>query len=111
MLFQLSLRCYHECLQEPMRLMAEPGREWQALETAVEQYMGFAQECPQLWSLVFDRHAPGFTPSAESMAGSQRLLGESVEATTLAIERGAFAPRIPPAHANDLFIAMLHGLT
>jgi AcrR family transcriptional regulator len=109
-LYLLGVRLYAERDRTVRQLLNQPGQEWEALHAAIEQYLGFAQECPELWRLVFERHVPGFTPSETSMAESRALLDQSVSAMTTFIERGVFRPGLPPERATDLFIAMLHGL-
>jgi AcrR family transcriptional regulator len=86
-----------------------PG--WQQFEAWIEARMRFAQEQPELFSLVFERPVPGFEPSAESMEESQRFLDEARHSFSQLIEAGVVHPPGAPERAFDLFIAMTHGLS
>ncbi len=107
-LFALGVRLHLERV-EPF--LSGPGLDWEGLRAAIEAYMGFAHDYPELWKLVYERPVPGFVPSEESMAGSRLLLERSVEAMRQAIEKGTFATGVSAEQATDLFIAVLHGLT
>ncbi|HEV2108782.1 MAG TPA: TetR/AcrR family transcriptional regulator [Thermomicrobiales bacterium] len=107
-LFALGVRLHLERVEH---LLDGPVLDWEGLRAAIEGYMGFAHEYPELWKLVYERPVPGFVPSEESMAASRQFLERSVEAMRPAIEKGTFAPGVSPEQATDLFIAVLHGLT
>lgn len=107
-LFALGVRLHLERVEH---LLNGPGLDWEGLRAAIEGYMGFAHDYPELWKLVYERPVPGFVPFEESMAASHQFLERSVEAMRQAIEKDTFAPGVSPEQATDLFIAMLHGLT
>ena len=86
-----------------------PG--WEQFEAWIEARMRFAQEQPELFSLVFERPVPGFAPSAESMEASRTFLDEARHFFSRLIEAGVIHPPGAPDRAFDLFIAMTHGLS
>jgi AcrR family transcriptional regulator len=86
-----------------------PG--WQQFEAWIDARMRFAQEQPELFSLVFERPVPGFEPSAESMEESRRFLDEGRSFFSQLIDAGVIQPPGAPDRAFDLFIAMTHGLS
>jgi AcrR family transcriptional regulator len=86
-----------------------PG--WQQVEAWIEARMRFAQEQPELFSLVFERPVPGFEPSTESMAESRAFLDEARHFFSQLMEAGVIHPPGAPERAFDLFSAMTHGLS
>lgn len=82
-----------------------------SLQSALETYMRFAQENPELYQLMFQRPVPGFVPSEESMAVSLAVLAEGQAELEAVVGRGELAPDLPLTEARDLFIALQHGLT
>jgi AcrR family transcriptional regulator len=109
-LFREGIRLYRASL---LRLGAEPTGDaiWVRFRQALEAYMGFAQEHPDLYQLVFERPVPGFIPSPEGMDESRRMLAAADELIGAALAAGAIAPGVAPERARDLILAMLHGLT
>lgn len=81
------------------------------LISAMQSYMGFAQANPDLYQLMFQRPAPDFVPSDESMAVSLGLLQKMGEELAAIFAAGELHTDLPLAEARDLFIAMQHGLT
>ncbi|MGH2618565.1 MAG: TetR/AcrR family transcriptional regulator [Thermomicrobiales bacterium] len=84
---------------------------WDRLHVRFETYMRFAQENPELYQLAYERPIPGFVPSAESLeeafrapAGFERFLADAVASGQIVLD-------MPVAHARDLLIGMIHGLT
>lgn len=86
---------------------------WTLGRASMLYYMTFACENPELFKLLFERHVPGFEPSAESMAVSLGSLHEGQQTFLLAVvEQGIDLPAdISPGDVYDVFIAMAHGLT
>ncbi len=84
---------------------------WERVQAAMEGYMGFAQQHPELWRLTFERPVPGFVPSEESMEESDRLLATARRQVAEAIEAGAMEPGLTPAEATDFINSLMHGLT
>lgn len=107
-LFLLGNRIFHE---QQVRLLQQQTDPWTTIRAAMEAYMTFAQQHPELWQLVFERPVPGFVPSEESMEESRRVLESGVRVIKEAIESGQMAPGLPPARATDFLSAMMHGLT
>lgn len=89
----------------------ESGSFWEYVAAWLTTYMQFAQEHPELYQLVFERPVPGFVPSEESMAESKSMLGEFEQTLQKAVNGGWMRPNVSVAHARDLLIAMMHGLT
>lgn len=106
-LFRLGLRLYGEYSDRAMQ-QARDGRE--ELAVAIESYMSFAQQHPELWALVFERPVPGFIPSEQSMAESRDRLSVASRFMEEAIERGEIVPGVQPEQARDFVIALMHGL-
>lgn len=84
---------------------------WATFRRAMQAYMAFAVDHPDLYQLVFERPVPGFTPSPASMEVSSGVLAGAIQAIAAAEEAGVLAPGLPPAQAFDLLNAMMHGLT
>ena len=105
-LFRLGFTLYAEQMQPAL----PEAQTWQEeIRLAFEAYLAFAVQNPDLYQLCFERPAPGFVPSAESLQFSVGLLRTFYE-------RAAQWPatvdtRLPPEQAVDLLIAMMHGLT
>lgn len=107
-LFLLGVRRFRERMAPLFVVDLEP---WTRLRVAIETYMRFAQEQPELYQLVFERPVPGFEPSAASMAESLAALGDATRAIEELVASGAMRPPVPVEQARDLIIAMMHGLT
>lgn len=74
-------------------------------------YMTFAHENPDLFQIMFERPIPDFVPSEESMAISLEALQEGQNRLSEILATNAIDTRMPAEQANDLIIAMMHGLT
>ncbi len=107
-LFLLGTRMFYERQEQLLRQHTDV---WETLRGAMGAYLGFAQQHPELWQLVFERTVPGFVPSEESMEESRRLLGVGMQVITQAIESGDISPGLSPAQATDFTSAVMHGLT
>ena len=81
------------------------------LQSAMETYMRFAQENPDLYQLMFQRPVPAFIPSEDSMAVSLARLDEVRIQFSNMFTSGELTTSLPFEEARDLFIAMQHGLT
>lgn len=97
-------RCMDErpCQDGPLR---------ENLTSAMQTYMRFAQENPDLYQLMFQRPVPDFVPSDESMAVSLAALEKARTQFAGILESGELAFDIPVEEALDLHIALQHGLT
>ena len=83
---------------------------WQGeVRLAMEAYLTFAIENPELYQLCFERPVPGFQPSDASMQVSQDNL-QAAYSRIAAIQED-LDTSLPPAQITDLLIAMMHGLT
>ena len=107
-LFREGIRTL-QAYMEPV--FQQPGSFPERLKTALEAYLRFAQEHPDLYQLCFERPVPGFVPSEESMAESRADLARFEAELAEAIATGQIKPRVPASQARDLIIAMMHGLT
>lgn len=83
---------------------------WDALRAIFEAYFDFADDHPEMYQLIHQRHVPGFVPSDESLAESVRLTEAGVEMLREWIDRGEIDPALSPEQAFDLVIAVMHGL-
>lgn len=87
------------------------GTAYEQVKGAIEEYLAFAQENPDLYQLMMQRPVPGFVPSNESMSVSLTNLQESSEWLRQVIEEAEIAPDMPVEEARDLLFAMIQGLT
>lgn len=105
-LFRLGFKLWGEHIKEATR----EAQTWQdEVRLAMEAYMTFAMENPELYQLCFERPVPGFVPSEESMAVSLGTLREGY--TRIAGLRDRIHTSLAAEQATDLIIAMMHGLT
>ena len=81
------------------------------MQSAMETYMRFAQENPDLYQLMFQRPVPDFVPSEESMAVSLARLDQARSQFAHILTSDNLATNLPFEEARDLFIALQHGLT
>lgn len=97
------------------RKMAErPGQDGslrEQLRSAMETYMRFAQENPDLYQLMFQRPVPEFVPSETSMAASLAALGAARAQFAETLQSAELTLGVPLEQALDLVIAFEHGLT
>ena len=97
------------------RAMAErpsqDGTLREKLQSAMETYMRFAQENPDLYQLMFQRPVPEFVPSETSMAASLATLGAARAQFAETLQGAELTLGIPLEQALDLVIAFEHGLT
>ena len=107
-LFRVAMRVFRAYIA-PVWEEHAPG--WQQFEAWIEARMRFAQEQPELFSLVFERPVPGFEPSVKSMEESREFLDEARHFFSQLIEARVIHPPGAPERAFDLFIAMTHGLS
>src|SRR5260370_25738566 len=107
-LFRMGVRLSAERSE---RLAQTSPSLWEYARVSLEHYMTFAQDYPELYQLVFERHVPGFVPSEESMNESRQLLGRADQIVEQGLKQGSLVPGLSSVQARDLFIAMTHGLT
>ena len=96
------------------RMMSRPGQDAtlrENLQSAIETYMRFAQENPDLYQLMFQRPVPDFVPSEASMAVSLGLLEAIRPQMERMLQSEELVLKLPLEEARDLFIALQHGLT
>jgi AcrR family transcriptional regulator len=107
-LFRLGIERFAEHME---RIMADGADPWEQIGAALEGYMRFAQQEPDLWSLVFERPVPGFTPSPESMEISHQVLARGQGIIRELMASGVVRPGLTPERATDFLDAVMHGLT
>jgi len=96
--------------QEQVSTYIRGAQTWQEeVRLALEAYMSFAIQNPDLYQLCFERPVPGFVPSEESMLLSLSILKDAyarVEGL-----HNQLGTSLPPEQVSDLIIAIMHGLT
>lgn len=111
-LYDALFRFGFELFAERMNRVLENTQTWQeSLRNAMETYMQFALDYPELYQLCFERPVPGFVPSEESMRVSLALLESSTARVEQFMRESGGWLGLTPAQVNDLGIAMMHGLT
>lgn len=108
-LFKVGVRLWAQRVEE-LRA-ADFGSPWELLRAMLEAYLDFADENPEMYQLIHERHVPRFEPSPESLAESVRLTEAGVEAIKEWTDRGELIAGMSPDEASDLVIAVMHGLT
>lgn len=107
-LFVMGMQMYRERLGV---LLDTYGVTWEGLERAMEGYLSFALENPELYQLLFERPVPGFVPSADGMAESRKLLELAQRMAEEAIVTGTFKTSLSADVTANLFISLMHGFT
>jgi len=104
--FRLGFTLWRDHVNEYVRT----APSWQeGVRLAMEAYMTFAIQNPELYQLCFERPVPGFVPSDESMKVSLDGLEEWYAYITGL--QDDIQSDLPPRQIADLLIAMMHGLT
>ncbi len=107
-LFREGWRTYAARVRD---ITEQHGAGFGLFEAAIEEYMRFADENPELYALMFERPVPGFVPSPESMAEVHSLLDDLYGATQALIDAGVIRSGLSARETSDLFLAVMHGLT
>lgn len=105
-LFRMGIELFAEQTTIPEQLSG-----WERFAYAVEAYMRFAVENPDLYQILFERPVPGFEPSEESMAASLAALNRGRRELAEFFAVTGIDPGMSVEQATDLVIAMSHGLT
>lgn len=117
--FESKDAMYDALFREGVRLWAERvegirsrrfASPWELMRAIFEAYFDFADDHPEMYQLIHERHVPGFVPSEQSLVESERLTEAGVETIGEWIERGELVPGLPADQAFDLVIAVMHGL-
>jgi AcrR family transcriptional regulator len=115
--FDNKMAIYDALFKQGMELFAqktavpEGVSGWDHFAYALEAYMRFAVENPELYQLLFERPVPGFEPSEESMAVSLATLARGRADMSKFLAEAGIDAGLPVDQALDLTIAMAHGLT
>jgi AcrR family transcriptional regulator len=105
-LFQLGFTLWDKHFEEYI----QNAQTWQdEIRLAMEAYMVFAIQNPELFQLCFERPVPGFVPSEESLQISFGNL-EKMYARISKVQAGIQSD-VEPIQMTDLLIAIAHGLT
>ena len=105
-LFRLGFSLWEEHIQ----VATQNAQTWQEeTRLAMEAYMTFAMQNPDLYQLCFERPVPGFVPSAESLQISLRALQGGY--ARIAKLHHNLDTSLPVEQVTDLMIALMHGLT
>ncbi|MDZ7726725.1 MAG: TetR/AcrR family transcriptional regulator [Dehalococcoidia bacterium] len=107
-IFRLGMQQYRAEVDAVAR---EAGNGPDALDAAVAHALRFADANPELYSLLFERHVPGFEPSEESMREAQGLLDDGARHVQRLVDSGAIRPALPIEQARDILIVVIQGLT
>ncbi|HLZ28990.1 MAG TPA: TetR/AcrR family transcriptional regulator [Chloroflexota bacterium] len=110
-LFLLGVRLFAQHVERASAELTPNSSTAEQLRARLIQYLTFAHEQPDLYSLVFERPVPGFEPSAANMAAATDLLAASRAAWAAMLSSGELQPDLTPDQSHDLFIALQHGLT
>jgi AcrR family transcriptional regulator len=86
------------------------GATWEGIEALFRSYLEFAQEYPELFQLVFERHVPGFEPSEATMNESWEMLAKVSQYLQTIIQAGLIQAALPMDQVRDLVFALMHGL-
>ncbi|MBI5946980.1 MAG: TetR/AcrR family transcriptional regulator [Chloroflexi bacterium] len=106
--FRLGMQKYRAEVEE---LERNPGDGPGSLEASIRHYMRFADENPELYSLLFERPVPGFEPSAASMAEAEGLLADAGARVNALLDAGTIRSGLPVDQTRDIVIVLMHGLT
>lgn len=105
-LFRLGFERWDAHVQE----YAGDAETWQEkIRLAMEAYLTFAVQNPELYQLCFERPVPGFEPSPESLRVSTDNLQTWVE--HIVDFKEDLKTDLPAEQITDLVIALSHGLT
>jgi AcrR family transcriptional regulator len=107
-LFALGMRMYREQTEVSF---AHYGATWEGIQDAIEVYMAFALENPELYQLVFERPVPGFVPSPAGLEEASKLLEMGRRYAAEVVDSGTLDPPISAEATLNLLIALMHGLT
>ena len=107
-LFVMGMQIYN---QRTAQVIAQYGLSWDLIPAALTTFMQFAHDYPELYQLIFQRPVPGFVPSHEGIAEMIKLVGASQSAITSLIEAGVIQSGVSAEQTNNLFIALMHGIT
>jgi AcrR family transcriptional regulator len=86
----------------------EPG--WDLIRAWFATRLEFALEHPELYHLCFSSPVPGFEPSPESVAETQKQVALIRDGVNRLIDAGVIDPGIPAERARDLLLAVRHGI-
>ena len=105
-LFQLGFTLWDKHFEEYI----QNAQTWQdEIRLAMEAYMVFAIQNPELFQLCFERPVPGFVPSEESLQISFGNLEKLY--TRISKVQTDIQSDLEPKQMTDLMIAIAHGLT
>jgi len=107
-LFVFGMRIYNE---RTAQAIEQSGLSWKLIGNALTIFMEFAHEHPELYQLIFLRPVPGFMPSEEGIVEMTNLIAMARGAISRLIEAGVIKSQVSAEQTNDLFVALMHGIT
>src|SRR5690606_15137839 len=107
-LFAMGMKMYRAFAME---LIDQASGFEAKIEAGIAGYMRFADENPELYPLLFERPVPGFVPSEESMTEIRGMADDNMTHFQQAMDAGMIDTGLTAKQAQDLFIAVMHGLT
>lgn len=107
-LFWLGTRLFRERMSQVAT--EHPVSPWDQLERFLTAYLQCAIDNPDLFKLVYERHVPGFVPSAASMAEANASLEEANQYLEDFLKAAKLNRVASIEHMRDLFIALMHGI-
>lgn len=107
-LYRLGVRLFRERME---RAMSQNTPLWDRFHATIEAYMAFAQTNPELYQIIFDSAVLGYEPSGESRAASEAAWEALRAGFGRMIGSAEIDPGLPAEAAQDLMMALTHGLT
>jgi AcrR family transcriptional regulator len=107
-LFALGMKMQCAMMQE---IMTRDDSLEAKIEAGIEGYMRFADDHPELYPLLFERPVPGFVPSETALTDIRQLMQDGAAVFQQAIDAGLMAPGLTAQQTQDVFLAVMHGLT
>ena len=107
-LFGLGMKLLREMMTE---ILTRDDSLETKIEAGIEGYMRFADDHPELYPLLFERPVPGFVPSEAAMSDIRALMEEGAASFQLDIDAGRIDPGLTAQETQNLFLAVMQGLT
>lgn len=106
----LYLEATHIMRDYDLAVWQEHEPSWERLRTWLSARLQFAMDYPELYHLMFSSPIPGFTPSDQSAAETQKQLASNRQGLSEIIDAGLLQPGISTERAVDLLLAIRHGI-
>ncbi len=106
-LYAMGIRMYR---QELERIVSTHSDPWEALEAVLKSGMELSVNNPELFQICFERPIPGFEPSAQSMAETDKMTTLMYQLLNQVMPVDEPEPHRNVPQAHGLYIAIWHGL-